>query len=269
MSDSGRIRVGIGGWNFAPWRGSFYPPGLPAAQELHYASRQLSAIEINGTFYSMQKPASFARWRDETPDDFVFSLKAHRAATHRKVLGEARGVVEDFLASGPAELGDKLGPIVWSLMPNKAFDADDLAAFMALLPRTLEGRRLRHVLDVRHPSFMVPSFLALVREQGLATVFTDTDAHPGLADATGDLVYVRSKRSRAALPEGYTAAELDALAACLRAWAQGSEPAGVPRLEPAPPSSGQPRDVFMFFIAGDKERAPAAATALLRRLGAG
>ena len=146
------IRVGIGGWTFAPWRGSFYPPGLAQAKELHYASRQLTAIEVNGTYYSSFKPPTFAKWRDETPEGFVFSLKANRFATHRRVLADAGDSIARFVDSGLSELKHKLGPIVWHFMPTKAFDPADFEAFLALLPQQADGLQLRHALDVRHPS---------------------------------------------------------------------------------------------------------------------
>jgi uncharacterized protein YecE (DUF72 family) len=260
-----RIRVGIGGWTFEPWRDNFYPAGWPHARELEYASRQLSAIEVNGTYYSSQKPATFAKWRDETPDDFMFSLKASRFATNRRVLAEAGESVERFVHSGIAELAHKLGPIVWQFAPTKRFDPDDFGAFLALLPDRVQGIALRHVLDVRHDTFKTPQYLALARRHGHATVFTDSDDYPSFADLTGDFVYARMMRTDATLPDGCTPQALDQLAACAQAWRDGLEPAGVPRVEPTP-APVVPRDVFMFFISGAKEKAPAAAMALRRRL---
>lgn len=260
-------RAGIGGWNYEPWRGSFYPPGWPQARELEYASRRLGAIEINGAYYSTQKPATFARWRDETPDGFVFSLKASRFATNRRVLAEAGESVQRFVASGITELGPKLGPIVWQFAPTKRFDAADFEAFLQLLPAQAGGIALRHALDVRHESFMRPAYLQLARRYGAATVFTDSDDYPSFADLTGSFVYTRMMRTDADLPEGCTPQALDALAACARAWRDGLEPAGLPRVEALPPSPpSPPRDVFMFFISGAKEKAPAAAMALQKRL---
>jgi uncharacterized protein YecE (DUF72 family) len=261
------IRVGVGGWTYEPWRGGvFYPAGLPQAQELHHASRQLSTIEINGTYYSTQTPKSFAKWRDETPDGFVFTLKAHRFATNRRVLAEAQPSIEHFVASGIAELRDKLGPIVWQFMPTKRFDGADFEAFLKLLPPEVEGRPLRHAVEVRHESFACAQFVDLARRYRVATVFTDADDYASFADLTGDFVYVRSMRSRAELPAGYTDAELDAIAACARAWAAGDEPAA-PRVLAAPAPDVKPRDVFVFFISAAKERNPAAARALMQRLG--
>jgi uncharacterized protein YecE (DUF72 family) len=184
-----RIRVGIGGWTYEPWRNNFYPAKLPQAQELGYASRQLTAIEVNGTYYSSFKPPTFRKWHDETPEGFMFSLKATRFATNRKLLAGAGESVTRFVDSGISELGDKLGPIVWQFMPTKAFDPDDFAAFLDLLPKKVGSRALRHVMDVRHPSFMTPGFLALARKEGVATVFTDSDKFPSFADLTADFAY--------------------------------------------------------------------------------
>jgi uncharacterized protein YecE (DUF72 family) len=262
---SAAIRVGIGGWNFEPWRETFYPPGLPASRELHYASSKLSAIEVNGTYYSSQKPATFAKWRSETPEGFVFSLKASRFATNRRVLGEAGESVQRFVGSGIAELGDKLGPIVWQFAPTKRFDPSDFEAFLKLLPAEVAGLPLRHVMDVRHESFKVPEYLALARRYRAATVFTDSDDYPSFADLTADFVYTRMMRTDSSLELGVTPEALDQLAACGRAWRDGGEPADVPRVEP-PTGPAAPRDVFMFFISGAKEKAPLAAMALRERI---
>jgi len=259
------IRVGVGGWTYEPWRDNFYPSGWPHARELEYASRKLTAIEINGTYYSSQKPATFAKWRGETPDGFVFSLKASRFATNRRVLAEAGESVERFVHSGIGELGPKLGPIVWQFAPTKRYDPVDFEAFLKLLPQQLDGRPLRHVLDVRHDTFKCPEYLALARRYRVATVFTDSDDYPSFADITGEFVYARMMRTDPALPTGCTAQALAQIAACARVWHDGAEPAQVPRVEPAPPD-GAPRDVFLYFIGGAKERAPAAAMALLAAL---
>ncbi|MDB5966063.1 MAG: hypothetical protein JWQ72_2563, partial [Polaromonas sp.] len=181
-----RVRVGVGGWTYEPWRDNFFPKGLPHSRELEYASRRLTAIEVNGTYYGTLKPASFQRWAQETPDDFVLSLKATRYATNRRVLAEAGESVTKFVESGITELGRKLGPIVWQFMPTKAFEAEDFEAFLALLPPRADGHALRHVVDVRHESFMAPEFLALARRYKVATVFTDSDKFPSFADTTGD-----------------------------------------------------------------------------------
>jgi uncharacterized protein YecE (DUF72 family) len=259
--------VGIGGWTFEPWRNNFYPDGWPQARELEYASRRLSAIEINGTYYSTQKPSTFAKWRDETPDDFVFSMKANRFTTNRRVLAEAGDSVRMFVDSGIAELGPKLGPIVWQFAPTKRFDPVDFEAFLKLLPTEVKGLPLRHALDVRHDSFMCPEYLELARRYKAGTVFTDSDDYPSFADITGDFVYTRMMRTQSRLPEGCTPEALDQLAACGQAWCAGGEPAGVPRVVPEAGAPASPRDVFMYFISGAKERAPAAAMGLLRRLG--
>ena len=261
------IYVGVGGWTYEPWRETFYPPDLAQKRELAYASRKLTAIEINGTYYSTQKRDSFAKWRDETPDGFVFSLKASRYATNRRELATAGESIERFVGSGIAELGAKLGPIVWQLAPTKRFDAADLDAFLALLPHEAEGRSLRHVLDVRHDSFKTPQYLELARRHGVATVFADSDDYPSFADLTADFVYARMMRSSPDLANGYEPSAIGAIAECARSWAAGSEPV-VPRIEPASTGPAASRDVFLFFISGAKERNPAAAMALIERLSA-
>src|SRR5687767_10932989 len=207
------IRVGIGGWTYEPWRGAFYPAGLPHARELEYASRQVTSIEINGTFYGTQKPESFRRWAAETPDDFVFSLKGPRYAVNRRKLAEAGESIERFVTSGIAELGSKLGPLLWQFAATKKFDEDDFAAFLALLPKQLDGRALRHVVEVRHESFQTPEFVALLRRFAIPVVLADSDDYPAIADVAGDFVYARLQRSRANEPTGYPAAELDRWAA--------------------------------------------------------
>lgn len=259
------IYAGIGGWTFAPWRGPFYPKGLQQARELEHASRQVTAIEINGTFYRTQTPASFRKWAEETPDGFVFAVKGHRFVTNRKVLAEAGASVETFLGSGVTELGPKLGPINWQLAPTKRFDPADIEAFLALLPREKGGIRLRHALEVRHESFVTPDFVALARKYGVAIVFADSDDYPGIADPTADFVYARLQRCRESEPAGYTPQELDAWAKRARAWAAGGAPDDLPTLASGPKAAVR-RDVFAFFIAGDKVRAPAAAKALIERL---
>jgi uncharacterized protein YecE (DUF72 family) len=261
-----RIRIGVGGWTFEPWRNNFYPADLPQAKELHYASRQLTAIEINGTYYSSQKPATFAKWRDETPEGFVFSLKASRFATNRRVLAEAGESIDRFVKSGIAELGDKLGPIVWQFAPTKRFEPKDFSAFVEQLPAQVGGLALRHVLDVRHESFKCAEYLALARRHRVATCFTDSDDYPSFADVTGDFVYARLMRTRSDLPEGFEPTVLDQIAACACAWQEGHEPAALPRVE-SEPAPTAPRDVFLYFISGAKEKAPAAAMGLIRRLG--
>jgi uncharacterized protein YecE (DUF72 family) len=259
------VRVGVGGWTFEPWRNNFYPPGWSHARELEYASQRLTAIEVNGTYYSSQKPATFAKWRDSTPDGFVFSLKASRFATNRRVLAEAGESVQRFVNSGIAELAHKLGPIVWQFATTKVFDPVDFEAFLKLLPAQASGVALRHVLDVRHASFKTPEYLALARRYQAATVFTDSDDYPSFADITGGFVYCREMRTDASLPEGCTQQALAQMAASAMAWRDGHEPSNLPRVEPPPAATG-PRDVFIFFISGAKEKAPAAAMALLHHL---
>ena len=264
-TQSGRIRVGIGGWNYEPWRKTFYPEGLAQARELEYASRQVTAIEVNGTFYRLQKAETFAKWRDQTPDDFVFTLKAPRYATVRKVLAEAGPSIELFVKSGIAELGNKLGPILWQLAPAKRFEAQEIEAFLKLLPREIGKRRARHVLEARHESFVTPEFLALARRYNVATVFADSDEYPSFADVTADFVYARLMRTQSSIKTGYSATALDVWAKAACAWARGSELKDLPRIEKKS-AKGAARDVFMFFIGGAKERAPQAARELLSRL---
>ena len=247
-----RIRVGVGGWTFEPWRDNFYPQGLAHARELEYASRQLTAIEVNGTFYSTFKDSTFAKWRGETPEGFVFSLKAHRFATHRKDLSTAAEPVQRFVNSGIAQLGDKLGPIVWQLMPSTKFEPANIEAFFKLLPREVAGRPLRHVLDARHESFVCEPYVELARRYGVATVHADSDKYPAIADPQCNLAYLRLMRSESDQPTGYPPAAIAQWAAGCQAWVQASAQ----------------REVFAFFISGAKERNPAAAMELMRQLSA-
>ncbi|SIP97568.1 Uncharacterized conserved protein YecE, DUF72 family [Paracoccus thiocyanatus] len=206
---TGRIRIGVGGWTYEPWRGSFYPEGLAQRRELEHASRALTSIEINGTYYGAQKPESFRKWHDETPGDFVFSLKAPRYATNRKVLADAGESVARFLSGGLMLLGDKLGPINWQFMPTKTFDPKDFEAFLKLLPATAEGRALRHVVEVRHDSFRNPDFLAMLREHGVAAVIAADGKFPQIADPTAPFVYARIMGTSPDEPLGYSPAALD------------------------------------------------------------
>jgi uncharacterized protein YecE (DUF72 family) len=263
---SGDIRVGIGGWTFEPWRGVFFPPGLAHAKELAYAAGKLTTIEVNGTYYSSQSPSTFAKWAKDTPDGFVFALKASRFCTNRKVLAEAGASVEKFLGSGIVELGDKLGPILWQFMPTKKFDADDFAAFLKLLPERQGGLRLRHAIEVRHESFLTPAFVNLARDASVAIVFADTPKYPAIADLTADFVYARLQDAREEIETGYDADALDRWATTAHAWADGAAPEGLGYIEPAQGAAA--RDVFVFMINGAKVRAPAAAMALLERLSA-
>src|SRR6185503_8764563 len=216
---AGAIRVGVGGWTYEPWRGLFYPPGLPAKKELEYASGRLTSIEINGTFYRSQGPKSFAKWREETPEDFVFTVKGHRAVVNAKKLAEAGGAVEWFFKSGLAELGPKLGPVLWQLAPFKKFDPNDLAGFFALLPRELEGLPVRHALEVRNKSFVAPEFVELARKHNVAVVYADSDDHPAIADPTADFVYARLQRASAEEVTGYASGDLEQWAARAGLWA--------------------------------------------------
>jgi len=264
-----RIRVGIGGWNYAPWRNNFYPPKWPQRRELEFASRQLTAIEINSTYYSPQKPATYARWRSETPDGFMFSLKAPRFCTERRVLADAGKTIDDFVFGGLAEFGDRLGPILWQLPPHKAFERSDVAAFIDLLPRALDGLPLRHVLEVRHASFLCAEYLELARRQRIATVFTDSPKYPSFADVTGDLVYARLMRSESQIDTGYAAKDLDVWTQRAQIWAAGADPTDLPHVGEiviGDAAKSAPRDVFIYFISAAKERNPAAAKALIERL---
>ncbi|MBN6149060.1 DUF72 domain-containing protein [Xanthomonas sp. AmX2] len=259
------IRVGIGGWTFAPWRGGmFYPQGLVQRRELEYASRHVSSIEINGTYYGTQKPATYARWRDETPPNFVFSAKAPKRITGARRLAGTGAQVDDFVG-GIAELGDKLGPLVWQFQSGRTLDADDVAAFLELLPTQAQGRKLRHVLEVRDPAFVGPGLLKLARKHRVATVFTDSPEYPSFADLSADFVYARLMRSRADLAHGYPAKELRAWAEQARAWQRGEDNPELPHVG-APAKPAKRRDVFVYFISAAKERNPGAAMALLAEL---
>ncbi len=260
-----RIRIGIGGWTYAPWGGAFYPAKHPQRRELEYAAGRLGSIEINGTYYGAQKPESFARWRDETPDDFVFSVKAPRYATNRRVLAEAGPTIERFFASGVMELRDKLGPINWQLLPTKAFDPADCAAFLALLPRSVDGRRLRHAVEVRHESFRTPEFVALAAAHDVAIVLSADGPYPQIADPSATFVYARIMGTREDEACGYPASELDRWAGRAQAWAAGALPEDLAYVG-TPPATTTPRDVFLYVISGHKVRNPAAAMALVERL---
>lgn len=245
----GAIRVGVGGWIYEPWRANFYPEGLPQKRELEYLGAHLTATEINATFYRLQKPASFAKWRDAVPDAFRFAVKGSGYCTNRKNLGEAGESIAKFVNQGLVELGDKLGPINWQLKGTKQFDADEMAAFLALLPASHEGVPLRHAIEARHDSFDDPVFYNLARKAGVAVVVAQSDKFADFSQADGPFVYARLQRCRADEPDGYSQAEIEAWAGEARGWAADG------------------RDVFAFFISGAKERAPAAALALIERLG--
>ncbi|MCD0280049.1 DUF72 domain-containing protein [Xanthomonas melonis] len=260
------IHIGIGGWVFAPWRaGMFYPEGLVQRRELEYASRHVTAIEINGTYYGAQKPATYAKWRDQVPAGFVFSAKAPRRITQSRRLAGTRAQIEDFVG-GIVELGDTLGPLVWQFEQGHRLAHDDLAGFLALLPRQVGKRRMRHVLEIRDPAAVDAALLALVRQHDVATVFTDSDEHPSFADLSTDFVYARLMRSQARLHAGYPAPALQRWAARIQAWRHGEDPADLPHVATASPATNAPREVFVFFISAAKERNPAAAMALLQEL---
>lgn len=260
------IRVGIGGWTFAPWRANFYPQGLVQRRELEYASRQLSCIEINGTYYGTQKPATYAKWRDETPPGFMFSAKAPKRIMQARALEKTGPQIEDFVG-GIAELGDRLGPLVWQFDADTRLEAGAFEAFCALLPNSVGNRRLRHVLDVRDPGFVDAGLVALARRHGFATVFTDSPEHPSFADLSADFVYARLMRSQSAIASGYSPQALAQWAQRARLWAAGGEPADLPRLSADPPPPASARDVFILFISAAKGRNPAAAMAMIGLLG--
>jgi uncharacterized protein YecE (DUF72 family) len=259
------IRVGVGGWTYEPWRGTFYPAGLKHADELNYSSRHLTTIEINGTFYRSQSAESFRKWREATPDGFVFSVKGHRAVVNSRKLAEAAEPIDWFFKSGVLELGDKLGPILWQFAPFKKFDPDDIGGFLKLLPRKANGRMLKHVVEVRHESFLIPEFVALLREHNVAVVYADSDDYPAIADVTADFVYARLQRSREENETGYAATELDQWAGRARTWESGGTPEDLQRYDKKTAAKTK-RPVFVYIISGAKVRAPAAAMALIERI---
>ncbi|EHL99469.1 hypothetical protein HMPREF9946_03231 [Acetobacteraceae bacterium AT-5844] len=265
MAKAGGIRIGIGGWTYEPWRGSFYPEGLPQKRELAHASGLLTSIEVNGTYYGAQKPESFAKWYDEAPEGFVFSLKAPRYATNRKVLAEAGSSIERFFTGGLMALKDKLGPINWQFMPTKTFNAEDFEAFLKLLPHKVEGRSIRHAVEVRHESFRHPEFLAMAKEYGVAVIMAGDSDYPQIADPTAPFIYARIMGTAEHHVQGYSSAALDLWAARAQEWAKGGVPAGLSYVDTgsAPRS---PRDVYLYVISGHKTRNPAAAMALIERL---
>ena len=238
------IRVGIGGWSYEPWEETFYPADLAKTKQLEYASRQVTAIEINATFYRTQSAASFQKWAGATPDDFMFSVKAPRAAVQRKDLREAKDSIEWFLKSGVGELGDKLGPIFWQMAPYKKYDDAEMRAYFDMLPDKLGKRPLRHALEVRHASFTDDAFLKLARERNIAVVTVESEKHPLIVEPTADFAYARLELTQADEPTGYAKAGLKTWAKTARDWEKKG-------------------DVFLYFISGAKERNPAAAKAML------
>ena len=263
---AGTIRIGIGGWNFEPWRKTFYPAKLPQKDELAYAASQLTSIEINATYYRSQKPETFAKWHDETPDDFVFAVKAPRFSTNRRVLAEAAESIERFFASGIMELKNKLGPINWQFMETKKFDPADFEAFIKLLPKEVDGRAIRHAVEVRHESFRSPEFVDLMRAHGIAIVLAGDSDFPQIADITAPFIYARIMGTRAAEEQGYSKSELDTWAKRLKSWAKGTEPRGLQTVAP-PQKNDLARDVYLYVISGEKALNPAAAKALIERVG--
>ena len=246
--NQGDIRVGIGGWSFEPWRGVFYPEGLRQKDELSYATAQMTAIEINATYYRSQSPKSFAGWAAAAPEGFQYAVKASRYATNRSKLAEAGGSIKKVLTQGLTELGDKLGPILWQLAPTKKFDADDMAEFLALLPDAQGGVKLRHAIEARHESFDNPAFIEMARAKGVAIVCADHPEFPMIEADTADFVYARIMRAEEDKSDGYSAKALDAWADKAHDWAK------------------EGRDVYLFFISGAKVRNPAAARAVIERL---
>ena len=283
------IRIGISGWTYAPWRGVFYPPKLAQRCQLAYAAEKFRSIEVNGTFYALQRPETFARWAAETPESFVFAIKAPRYITHMRRLQQVEGALANFFASGLLRLGAKLGPILWQFPPRLAFDAELFEDFFKQLPHDtdaaaalarrheprLDGRswtkpetdqKLRHAVEIRHQSFVSPDFIALLRRYRIALVCADTVEWPRLMDLTTDFVYCRLHGSEQLYASGYDAKALDDWARRIRAWRDGHEPRDAERAaEPAPPRRSG-RDVYVYFDNDMKVRAPKDAAALVERL---
>ena len=264
---SGPIYIGIGGWTFEPWRGVFYPKGLPHAKELAYAAERLTSIEINGTFYRTQTPATYRKWASEVPNGFKFSLKGPRFATNRRVLKEAGDSIKRFLDSGITELGGHLGPLLWQFAPTKKFDASDFGGFLELLPAKFGGQMLRHVIEVRHDSFRNGEFIALLRKFDMPVVYTDHVKYPNIADATGTFIYARLQRGKDSVPTAYPPKDIKAWASRLRTMAEGDEPAELPRVAAPAARKPSPREVFAYVIHEGKIRAPAGAMALIDQIG--
>jgi len=265
MDERGRISIGVGGWTFEPWRGVFYPEGLAQKQELAYASRKLTAIEINATYYGSQKPDSFRKWAAETPEDFVFTVKGARFATNRRDLSQSGESIDRFIHQGIDQLGDRLGPILWQFANTKRFDEADFTAFLRRLPDKLGALRLRHCVEVRHDSFIDPAFIALLRRFEVPVVFADHHVYPALADVTGDFVYARLQTGSDDIETAYDAPALDAWAERLKTWARGGRPTDLPSADPTTQPARRPREVFAFVIHEGKVRAPAGAMALIER----
>jgi len=242
------LRVGIGGWTYPPWRGTFYPPKLPQSKELEFAAQTFGAIEINATFYGRQSPKSWAAWANAVPDGFQFAIKGSRFCVTRPRMADAGEGIGNFLAQGLSALGPKLGPILWMLAARRKFDRDDIAAFLKLLPPELDGIPLRHVIEPRHDSFRDERFFDLCRADDVAVVFGDDDEFPCIDADTASFAYARLQRMREDIPNGYDEASLDAFAKRAQGWSKAG------------------RDGYLFMINGAKIRAPAAALALAERL---
>lgn len=289
MSQQGQIRVGIAGWRYDGWRGSFYPEDLAQRRELEFASRRLNSIELNGTFYSTQKPQSFKQWSDETPDDFVFSVKGSQFITHVRKLENVETALANFLAQGMLRLGKKLGPILWQLPPQFSFNAERLQTFCALLPHShkqaaayakqrdpwMESRSwldveedfpLRHAIEIRHKSFAIPEYIAILRKYGVALVVADSVKWPVMMDITADFVYCRLHGSEKVYPDGYTAESIDAWARRIIAWSRGEEVTDGTHVHNEPGPKQSARDVFVYFDDDNKERAPFDAQSLSKRI---
>lgn len=257
----------MGGWVFEPWDTSFYPAGLSKKRQLEFASRQVPTIEVNGTYRRGQKPETFAKWAAEAPDGFVFSLKGHMAVTNKKVLAEAGESMAMFFAQGITELGDKLGPILWQFMGTKQFDPADFEAFLQLLPDKRDGISLRHAVEVRHETFVVPEFVALAARYNVAIVYADHAEYPAIADVTGDFVYVRLQTGSDEHPACYDEEALDGWARRAGIWSQGGDPDDLAHADAARKPVARPRDVFVYFITNGKARAPFGARSLMQRAG--
>ena len=263
----GRIRVGIGGWIYAPWRGVFYPKGLKQADELAYAASHLTTIEINATHYRLQSPASFRKWAAAAPDGFVFSVKGPRLVTQQKVLAETGNFIKRFFDSGLAELGDKLGPVLWQFAPFKKFDADDFGGFLDHLPRELDGLKLNHVIEVRHASFATPRIRqARCVTTGTSVAYVDAESWPSIADITGDVVYARLQRGDDALAAAYRPRRARCLGRARQDLGERRRAEDLRCVDAAHEAEAKPRDMFIYFIHEGKLRAPAAAMALIERL---
>src|SRR5882672_3677406 len=264
MKSSGKIRIGIGGWNFPPWRGVFYPKGLAQSKELSYAAAHLTAIEINSTYYGSQKPESFRKWAGEAPEGFKFSVKGSRFCTNRRVLAEGADSIKRFLNSGVTELGDRLGPLLWQFAPTKKFDEADFRSFLELLPEKQDGLTLRHVVEVRHDSFRDAAFIALLRAFNVAVVCAEHATYPGIADVTSDFVYLRLQKGKDTIPTGYPPKALDAWAKRLQTFAQGGVPKDLDVVDAKAAAPKTPRDVFAYVTKGGRARPPPPGRALIK-----